>query len=558
MLKKHKNTGVFYILIKHLYCLVFIYLFSFTVLADFTELEFKDLSDLPRKALIIGNSHYEHGILVNAEHDARDISESLLGLGFNPENIMLGIDLDKKSTRHMLREFSENLKQSAGVGLFFYAGHGAQYQNEDYIIPVNSQIETEDEINDEGIRVSDILEKMEDQSDDRLNIVILDACRNNPFPRDFKRSMGSTGLKGIEAPLGSLIAYATGKGMLASDGDNRNGLYTKHLLANMSKPGLSLAEIFIRTRAGVMKESGNKQRPWEETAVTGNFYFLPSQSKTPIRLPQKSTDIKIEKKSSASRLIATHNKPTTKTLWTDPITNITFVWISAKPGCFMMGSPTGELGRDTDEKQHRSCINKGYWMGKYEVTQAQWKKVMGRNPSKNTSFFSNTKNFPVENVSWIDAQQFIKKLNDQDLAQYRLPTEAEWEYAARAGTLTPFYTGACIAGSEANYQGEYAFNYCGAQTGRPLKKTSTVGRFTANAFGLHDMAGNIWEWTCSSYDKNYTGMEEKCASENDNNYRVLRGGSWNYSSKYLRSAVRFRYIPSQKDPAVGFRLVRVE
>ena len=447
--------------------------------------------------------------------------------------------------------------------MFFYAGHGVQYQNEDYIIPIGANIETEDEINDEAIKVEAILEKMEEQGENRLNIVILDACRNNPFPRSFKRGIGSKGLNGIEAPIGSLIAYATGKGMEASDGNERNGLYTKHLLENIQKPGISLAEVFIRTRTGVMRDSNNKQRPWEQTAITGNFFFLPAQqnnSKLPIvalvePTSATTTTIMLDAIPSDIGSIASDQEN-----WTDPVTKMEFRWISAEQECFMMGSPPDELGRDSDEKQHRSCIDKGFWIGKYEVTQAQWPIMMKNNPkpSNNTSIFYKTDDFPVENISWHEAQQFIDHLNDQGTAKFRLPTEAEWEFAARAGTTTPFYTGNCITDLQANAFNQYNYNYCGAKGGKSLEATVKVGSYEPNPFGIHDMSGNVWEWTCSAYDKNYLGKEAVCASPTDNNFRVLRGGSWNYSSKYLRSAVRFRYNPDQKDHGVGFRLVRIE
>lgn len=559
-----------YLISKFFFYSCFIFSVLATAIAAETELkvpltfqeEYKDLSTLPRIALIIGNSNYRHGVLENAKNDAEDFAKSLLGLGFKKENIILGIDLNKKHTRHMLRQFSNQLNKSASVGVFFYAGHGAQYQNEDYIIPINAEINTEDEINDEAIRVEDILEKMEEQGTDRLNIVILDACRNNPFPRNFKRSLGGTGLAGVEAPVGSLIAYATGKGMVASDGDGRNGLFTKHLLFNMRKPGLSLAEIFSRTRTGVMRESNNKQRPWEQTATTGNFFF--TKSKFDNLVPLQTAYIEPTQKI----ILASTTDPTPKLIrsvqdeWTEPTTNMEFVWVANDPDCFMMGSPADESGRDFDEKIHRVCLENGFWMEKHEVTQAQWSIIMKNRlrarPSENTSVFHDTNNFPVENVSFNDIQQFINILNSQGDEKFRLPTEAEWEYAVRAGTTTPYYSGNCISDSQANSSSEFEYNYCGGKGGNPIEGTISVGSYEPNPFGLYDMSGNVWEWTCSSYDKNYTGQEERCANPNENSFRVIRGGGWNYAEKYLRSAARFRYNLNQRDPSVGFRLVRIK
>ncbi|MGH8474850.1 MAG: formylglycine-generating enzyme family protein [Methylococcales bacterium] len=186
-----------------------------------------------------------------------------------------------------------------------------------------------------------------------------------------------------------------------------------------------------------------------------------------------------------------------------------------------MGSPESEAERDSDEKQHRVCVD-DFEIGKYEVTQAQWKAVIGDNPS----YFKGDV-LPVESVSLDKVQDYIEKLNERTGQSYRLPTEAEWEYAARAGTQTPFYTGSYIDTSQANYVGNYDYNDCGAKTGEYEYKTVAVASYHGNPWGLYDMAGNVWEWTCSVYAENYDGSESKCASKNDTKSpRVLRGGSW--------------------------------
>src|SRR5205085_11701074 len=163
---------------------------------------------------------------------------------------------------------------------------------------------------------------------------------------------------------------------------------------------------------------------------------------------------------------------------------VEFVWILA--GSFMMGSENG----DSDEKPaHRVTISEGFYMGKYEVTQAQWQAVMGNNPSN----FKGCDNCPVEQVSWDDAVSFIAKLNAQnDGYTYRLPTEAEWEYACRAGTTTAFAFGDSLSSEQANFDGDYP--YGGAPKGVYRQKTTSVGRFQPNAWGLYDMHGNVWEW----------------------------------------------------------------
>jgi formylglycine-generating enzyme required for sulfatase activity len=223
--------------------------------------------------------------------------------------------------------------------------------------------------------------------------------------------------------------------------------------------------------------------------------------------------------------------------------------VAIKGGCFMMGSNPDTAG---DEKHHNVCVE-DFKIGKYEVTQAQWQAVMGKNPSN----FKGD-DLPVEQVSYNDVQDFINKLNAQTGQRYRLPTEAEWEYAARAKTTTPFYTGDCINTEQANYDGNYDYNDCGAKTGVYKAKTVAVGSYPANPWGLYDMAGNVWEWTCSAYVKDYDGSEKQCSSKNDaNSQRVIRGGSWNNEPTNSRSANRDNDTPDDRDDDVGFRLSRM-
>jgi formylglycine-generating enzyme required for sulfatase activity len=229
--------------------------------------------------------------------------------------------------------------------------------------------------------------------------------------------------------------------------------------------------------------------------------------------------------------------------------------IRIKGGCYQMGSPSHEVSRGSNERQHRVCVE-DFKMGKYEVTQAQWREVMGSNPSD----FSGCSNCPVENVSWNEVQAFLVKLNGQTGGRYRLPTEAEWEYAARAGTRSAFSTGDCISTDQANYDGNYTYANCGSRTktGVYREKTTPVGSFPANRWGLHDMHGNVWEWTCSAYDADYGGAEKRCLSKNNasNLGLVIRGGSWLYFPRWLRAAKRDRLRPDLRNNNLGFRLAQ--
>jgi formylglycine-generating enzyme required for sulfatase activity len=191
-------------------------------------------------------------------------------------------------------------------------------------------------------------------------------------------------------------------------------------------------------------------------------------------------------------------------------------------------------------------------MGKYEVTQEQWEAVMGNNPS----YFKGAK-LPVEQVTWNDAVQFCHKLSQKTGKTYRLPSEAEWEYACRAGTSTPFYFGETITPDLVNYPGNYP--YGAAPNGLYREKTTDVGSFPPNAFGLYDMHGNVWEWCSDRYYDNYNGAPTDGSSweTGKNDYRVVRGGSWTFKALTCRSAYRNYGSAGYSKSYLGFRVALV-
>jgi formylglycine-generating enzyme required for sulfatase activity len=221
-------------------------------------------------------------------------------------------------------------------------------------------------------------------------------------------------------------------------------------------------------------------------------------------------------------------------------------------GSFEMGSPAAEEGRDDEEGPVHTVRVSPFWMGKYEVTQGQWEAVMGSNPS----YFKGPGN-PVENVSWNDCQEFIKKLNEKvPGGGFRLPSEAEWEYACRAGTRTPFNTGETISTDEANYDGNYTYGY--GRKGVYREKTTPVGSFKPNAWGLYDMHGNVWEWCQDWCHDSYTGApsDGRAWESPSGSVRVLRGGSWNCYPWNCRSSNRLWYFPVDRKFPLGFRFSR--
>jgi len=239
-------------------------------------------------------------------------------------------------------------------------------------------------------------------------------------------------------------------------------------------------------------------------------------------------------------------------------------------GEFLMGSPDTEEGLSSNEHQHRVRITKPFRLGVYQVTQAEYQRVMRMNPSwfastgkgRDQVAGKDTSRFPVEAVSWDDAVEFCSKLSALPEERragrtYRLPTEAAWEYACRAGTTTPFHFGRQLNGGEANCHGNYP--YATTSKGPYLTRTRTGGFYAPNGFGLHDMHGNLWEWCADFYGADYYKKSPVAdpGGPPEGSSRVLRGGSWHYDAVFCRAASRDRFTPSNRNNYYGFRVLCV-
>jgi len=544
----------------------------------------------PRIALVVGNSSYVSSPLKNPANDARTMTISLRRLGFVVDE---RTNLTYQELNKSIEAFGRKLK-SGGIGLFYYAGHGMQVQGNNYLIPVDAQIEDENEVRFKAIDAGLVLAKMEQARSD-VNIVILDACRDNPFSRSFRSA--SRGLASMDAPGGTFIAYATAPGKTAADGGSRNGLYTAELVKVLETPGLTLEQVFKRTLKAVREKSGNRQTPWMASNLEGEFYFVPSVvvsdpkppslQPAPPQVAQQPQPVSVSKagadqataldKAELDRLKvalaqAERDEARTVQLWearavtqqaveesrvrtaqakaqvrvaearlqqkqasfqgaitspgafTDPTTGMEFIAVAE--GCFTAnGKPV--------------CVD-AFNIGKFEVTQRQWKKVMGNNPSR---FSSCGDSCPVENVSWHDAQQFIQKLNALSSANYRLPTEAEWEYA-------------CHAGPPHEYCGSNDINAVAWYEDNSGAQPHPVGQKHANAWGVHDMSGNVWEWVQDWYGDDYPTSTKNPIGPSVGTGRVARGGSW-FTSRpdRVRAPSRDKFSSNYCNYFLGFRLV---
>lgn len=216
-----------------------------------------------------------------------------------------------------------------------------------------------------------------------------------------------------------------------------------------------------------------------------------------------------------------------------------------------MGSPDAEPGHQQDESQHRVKLRSPFYLSTHEITRRQWTMVM---PVEPIGLSDGNQDSPVVNVSWLEVVEFIDRLNRRGSERFRLPTEAEWEYACRAGTASAYATGPTLSSDQANYDG--GFPLPGQSVGSSLGRLTKVGSFAPNAWRLYDMHGNAWEWTADAYCA-YTGDATDPLATCDGPLKVIRGGSWRFNADSARCALRYTHRPQDRGDSVGFRLVRV-
>ena len=429
-------------------------------------------------ALVIGNSNYT-GItsLANPLNDANDMAAALAKLGFSVDKVLDG---DMERMESAIQGLCRRLGASQGsFGFFFYAGHGVQSNGENYLIPVNAAgIQSESGLRLRSVSVQALLDDLSGAGNE-LNIIVLDACRDNPF--GWNRG-GSRGLTMARAPAGSIVMYATSVNGVASDGIGRNGLFTTQLLKNLETPGLAVQDVFNRTGQDVINASGGQQHPEISVRFFGTAYLGSRPGAALFPMPGTPS-------TAAHDTAAAISAP-------QPVYGN---MMRIEGGVFMMGSESG----DNEERPVHQVTVESFLMGRYEVTQAEWESVMGNNPSG----FKGAE-LPVENVSWFDAVEYCNALSQKegltpcysgsgnditcnwDANGYRLPTEAEWEYAAKGGSRNPF-ANAYLGNNNPDAEAWYNRNSGG--------KTQNVGTREPNNLGLCDMSGNVWEWCWDWY-----------------------------------------------------------
>ena len=564
--------------------LILLLLFLTIVEAD-RGLILKKMQEEQRIALVIGNKDYNNlSNLKNPINDARLMKNVLIERGFE---VIYKENATKYDMQKLVGKFTGKLKKN-GIGLYYFAGHGVSVEGENFLVGTDSLMDDKDAVPYQTLALNYLTKKMK-KSGNRLNIIILDACRNDPFS-DTRSSGG--GLAPISNAKGLFIAYATEAGGVAIDGEyGKNGVFTKYLVKHLKESGATIEKVFKNTRADVEDKTDGKQNPAVYSQMRGDFFFtLPSSysfdtisdshfpltiNTTPrdakvyimnidpkyydgIRLKKGSYDIKVKragyltkrgdiKLNSALNIDIVLEKERVVYRKKKEYSKEKNGFVLIKKGSFMMGSNSG----DKDEKPiHRVNIDYDFYIGKYEVTFNQYDKfcdATGREKPNDDGWGRGER--PVINVSWNDAKAYTKWLSKKEGTTYRLPTEAEREYVARAGTTTKY-----SFGDSDSSLGQYAW-----YSKNSSSKTHKVGQKKPNPWGVYDMYGNVWEWCEDWYVDSYKNTPRNGTDNNSDSQgiKVLRGGSWYSNSDNLRSANRNRSYPSNTYYNIGFRVVSV-
>ena len=513
-------------------------------------------------ALIIGNANYPDASspLPTTIKDARAVAEEFRRFDYDVD---LRENVGKEAMQRAIDAFTAKIK-SGTVALIYFNGFGIQAARQTYLIPVGAQIWTEADVRRDGISIDAVLAELH-RKGARVKVVILDASRRNPFERRFRPS--PAGLAGLEAPDGTLTMYSAAPGRIVNDGAGEHSLFAGELIKELRGPYRTAEEIFRQTRVGVSRASNNEQVPWVASSLVEDFYFAqrpPTPAPSPTPAPAPAPTPAPAPAPAPAPVPAPTPTPAPAPAPTPPPTP---PQVSAPPeykpgdafrdcpdcgevvvvaaGSFDMGSTS-----DFENPVHRVTIAKPFAIGRYEVTFNEWDRCVDAGGCKHRPDDRGwgRGDRPVINVGWSDAKAYLAWLSEKTGQAYRLPSEAEWEYAARAGTTTQFWWGGELGTGNANCRD------CGGGG----RQTTPVGSFKPSPFGLHDTAGNVAEWVEDCWNDNYRGAPSNGSAwtAGQCRLRVLRGGAFDSQARYLRSSSRFRYDFDVRFFANGFRVLR--
>jgi formylglycine-generating enzyme required for sulfatase activity len=592
-----------------------------------------------RVALVIGNAAYKNATtLPNTRNDATDIAAALTRLDFSVNKVIDGTFDDMR--RALLRFGRDAI--GADMAVIFYSGHGMEIGGQNWLIPIDAELQSDRDAENEAIALNSAMLQVANGS--KLGLVILDACRNNPFAAKMQRSARfrsvDRGLVRVEPSDNVLVAYAAREGTIASDGDGRHSPFTTALLNNLEKPGLEINFLFRNVRDEVLAATKREQQPFVYGSLSKQAIYLKepagqAQDAAPSTQPTndaaqawaaaQGTTSQAVLESFIKRYgdsfyadlararledlkksqVAVVAPPVAPAVSSGPCGSVHITvslssrsaqplsaaeecalkpkdvfrecdncpeMIVVPPGSFTMGSPSNEKERfDNEGPQHRVTISRAFAAGKFTVTVDQfadfvkatgydagskckayqagkWEERSSR--SFRNAGYSQTGSHPAVCLNWNDARAYVQWLSKTTGKAYRLLTEAEWEYAARAGTSTRYFWGDEIGSGNANCDG------CGSRWDN--KQTAPVGSFKPNAFGLYDMHGNALQWLEDCWHEDYNGapVDGSAWTSGDCSDRILRGGAWLGNPGALRAADRLRITTDYRSYDFGFRVGR--
>ena len=584
-----------------------------------------------RIALVIGNNEYANvSKLQKAVNDANALAATLEDLKFK---VIQENNADRMTMNRLLGRIAAEIQVGDEV-VFYFSGHGVSVDGQNYLLPIDiPQVipSLEHSLSKEAFSEDEIISLLQKKGA-RVSVLIIDACRNNPFPKEGTRNVGrSVGLERAVAPKGTFILYSAGLGQealdrLGDDDKNPNSVFTRKLLPLLRQPGLSISNMAKGLRVEVEDLAVKANPPYQNhrqfpayyDQLRGRFFFLPgehnksgkrkvidfSADETLWKTIENSTKLsdfkfyleeypkglyssvaKLKIKQLKETDVAIGVYPDKKSLtrsyqpgdkFKDCIDCPEMVVVPA--GDFMMGSPESEKERRDDEgPRHKVTIPAKFAVGKFEITRVQYATFVNETNheaedkcwtyeddvvsyrsqrSYKNPAFDQDHTHPVVCVNWNDAKAYVRWLSRITKKTYRLLSEAEWEYVARAKTDTPFWWGDSISTSQANYDGNYVYN---GSKGKYHKKTVPVDSFEANQFGLYNLHGNVLEWVEDCWHDSYHGAPEDGTAWTKGEgciNRVLRGGSWGSHPDVLRSAYRGWSDMSSRNNYIGFRVAR--
>jgi formylglycine-generating enzyme required for sulfatase activity len=503
-------------------------------------------------AVLIGVNDYLHvNDLSYCGRDVAALRDRLVALGFPEKQVLLLHDdaTDRKNEPYksnidlalelVLGKLSadgtrlerQGLVSAGDLVVIGFSGHGVYLDGASYFCPIDARLDRP-----ASLLSLERLYRLLTLSAADVKLLLVDACRNDPSPGVTKELKATESTRQLaqsldSPPKGVLVLSSCAPGQVSvEDTEMQHGVFMNYLLDGLSGAAdrdegnrntrVSLLELYryasSKTKSHVAYSHRILQTPALRGEIVGDFEFGETATSTEIT---NSIGMKL-------KLIPA--------------------------GEFPMGSPASEANRDDDEHQHRVRISKPFYLGVTEVTQGQWSSVMGTQPWSGQDYVKEGADYAATYVSWEEAVEFCKRLSAKDGATYRLPTEAEWEYACRGGTTSVYHFG-----DDDSRLGDYAWYEENAYD-VDEKYAHRVGEKKANPFGLYDMHGNVWEWCSDWYGRDYysasPGSDPTGPSEAT--HRVNRGGGWNNTARFCRSAYRFWYTPDFRYSFLGFRVAR--